>query len=101
LSRTKQNGSPSPPKKKESFSKKERKEITVSPQGTDFVLATNVPYRETDVLVLDRLDIEAFVGFSMNDMAPSHFPSVQKQKKLKKKIPMVGMVVTISPSLSL
>ena len=31
----------------------------MSPQGPDLVLATDIPHGELDVLVLDRLDIEA------------------------------------------
>ena len=30
------------------------------PEGPDLVLATDVPHGELDVLVLDRLDVEAF-----------------------------------------
>ncbi len=30
----------------------------MSPEGTDLVLATNIPYVELDVLVRDSLDVE-------------------------------------------
>lgn len=32
----------------------------MSPQRTDLVLSTNIPYSELDVLVLDRLDVETW-----------------------------------------
>ena len=35
------------------------------PQRTDLVLATHVPHGELDILVLDRLDIESWVGLAM------------------------------------
>lgn len=31
----------------------------MAPQRTDLVLTTDIPHRELDVLVLDRLDVEA------------------------------------------
>ena len=33
--------------------------LTVSPEWADLVLPSNIPHSEGDVLVLDRLDIEA------------------------------------------
>ena len=33
--------------------------VVVAPEGSDLVLATDIPHREGDVLVLDRLDVEA------------------------------------------
>lgn len=64
----------------------------VPPQRTDLVLTADVPNGELDVLVLDGLDVEAWDGVSVarRDGATGD-----------EAIPMVGMVVTISPSLSL
>jgi len=64
----------------------------VAPEGADLVLTTDIPYCERDVLVLDSLDVEACAlggggGWS--------------KAKQGTTLPMVGMVVTISPSLSL
>ena len=56
----------------------------VAPERADLVLAANVPHREADVLVLDRLDVEAYAVSGR-----------------RRRLPMVGIVVTISPSLSL
>lgn len=36
----------------------------VAPERADLVLASDVPYCEANVLVLDRLDVEAFGGHS-------------------------------------
>lgn len=37
----------------------------VPPQRSDLVLSTDIPHGERDVLVLDRLDVEALMGVSM------------------------------------
>jgi hypothetical protein len=34
----------------------------MSPQRSDLVLATDVPHGKLDILVLDRLDVEAYSG---------------------------------------
>jgi len=34
--------------------------LTMSPKGTDFILATNIPDSETDVLVFHGLDIKPY-----------------------------------------
>ena len=41
----------------------------VAPQRTDLVLAADVPHGEADVLVLDRLDVEADGGNGGDDLA--------------------------------
>jgi hypothetical protein len=35
---------------------------TITPEGTDFVLTSNVPYCETNFAVLDFLDVEAYAN---------------------------------------
>lgn len=84
----------------------------VPPQGTNLVLATHIPHGEADVLVLHGLHIET-----------CFLKEREKKRERKKKLsalgvkelsdgssrggklfphtPIVGMVVTISPSLSL
>lgn len=37
----------------------------VPPQRSNLVLSTDIPHGERDVLVLDRLDVEALMGVSM------------------------------------
>lgn len=80
------------------------------PEGPDLVLPTHIPHGEADVLVLHRLHVEpcgerqrreteargaaspfegALMGSGLCSVPPQPHP------------PMVGMVVTISPSLSL
>lgn len=62
---------------------------TVAPEGPDLVLTTHIPDGEGDVLVLDRLDVETCsVSTPCNTARAFH-------------VPIVGIVVTISPSLSL
>jgi hypothetical protein len=77
----------------------------MTPQRTDLVLSTNIPHGELDVLVLDRLDVETcapsrqYGGVTrLGAGGPATEP---RPKRGEKCIPMVGMVVTISPSLSL
>lgn len=70
----------------------------VSPQWADFVLASDVPHGELDVLVLDSLDVEAcarLLSAMQLLIQPLAAPRVELYA------PMVGMVVTISPSFSL
>lgn len=70
----------------------------VSPQRSDLVLSTDVPHGELDVLVLDSLNVEAFSPLVSN--SSSNF-SDDVTVAASWVIPMVGMVVTISPSFSL
>ena len=62
------------------------------PERTDLVLTTDIPHGEGDVLVLDCLDVETW-GDGQR--------IVLSRAKAGSNEPMVGMVVTISPSLSL
>lgn len=64
------------------------------PQRTDLVLAADIPHGELDVLVLDRLDVETCTGANQRIARCNAGAGARN-------IPMVGMVVTISPSLSL
>jgi len=43
--------------------------IVVSPEGTDLVLPSDIPYSEADALVLDRLNIESDGGDSGDHLA--------------------------------
>ena len=45
----------------------------VAPEGSDLVLTADVPHRERDVLVLDRLDVEADRGDGGDDLAELQF----------------------------
>ena len=65
----------------------------MSPQRSDLVLSSDIPHGELDVLVLDGLDVESY--------AASQSPAIRCLKRCDGAIPMVGIVVTISPSLSL
>ena len=64
------------------------------PQRTDLVLTTDIPHGELDVLVLDSLDVETCKAKNQR-IVPVESCGVDGD------VPMVGMVVTISPSLSL
>ena len=64
----------------------------MSPERTDLVLSTDIPHGELNVLVLDCLDVETW-GDGQR--------IVLSRAKAGSNEPMVGMVVTISPSLSL
>lgn len=64
----------------------------MSPERSDLVLATDIPHGELNVLVLDSLDVETCTHLSA---PPSPSSRVQPYA------PIVGMVVTISPSFSL
>ena len=69
----------------------------VAPQRADLVLAADVPHGEADVLVLDGLYVESFkTNINYWSLLDTYF-----FKKLKPRLPMVGIVVTISPSFSL
>jgi hypothetical protein len=63
------------------------------PQRADLVLTADIPHSELDVLVLDGLDVEACKSVS------AHCP--YSHSTAGRDVPMVGIVVTISPSLSL
>lgn len=67
----------------------------VSPQWPDFILPANIPYGELDVLVLDGLDVESC--FTPSSSARDSW----KIQVSTQHLPMVGIVVTISPSFSL
>ncbi len=81
----------------------------VSPERTDLVLTADVPHGELDVLVLDRLDVEAWESVRQRrerDTEPAGSAIRGEGERgwtggQMRDIPMVGMVVTISPSLSL
>jgi hypothetical protein len=63
------------------------------PERADLVLPTHIPYGERNVLVFDGLDIETLSTrkkFISGQLSP---PKTDE--------PIVGIVVTISPSLSL
>lgn len=84
----------------------------VPPQGADLVLAPDVPHGERDVLVLDRLDVEACCGGGcvfwgkggrgreLEPKGPSgreaRAPAAGEKTLLCLGSPIVGMVVTIS-----
>lgn len=70
----------------------------VPPKRPDLVLSTDIPYGKLDVLVLDRLNIEAFGDFGCVSL-DTIWNSRSSDMGLYE--PMVGIVVTISPSLSL
>jgi len=67
----------------------------MSPQRPNLVLTTDIPDSELDVLVLYGLNIEALMRSMSAGLNCHHMPRGWRL------IPMVGMVVTISPSLSL
>lgn len=79
----------------------------VPPQGTDLVLATHVPHGEADVLVLHCLYIETWIKSKRR--RDTQAGQTQRQVVVPNTIsneflphtPIVGMVVTISPSFSL
>jgi hypothetical protein len=64
------------------------------PEGADLVLPTDIPYGEGDVLIFDGLDVETLSkprkSLYLNGWTPKETDE-----------PIVGIVVTISPSLSL
>ena len=45
----------------------------MAPEGSDLVLTADVPHRERDVLVLDRLYVEADRGDGSDDLAELQF----------------------------
>lgn len=73
------------------------------PQRTDLVLTTDIPHGEGDVLVLDSLDVEPW----MTSVSRAKLDGGLYSEKVtifgscRVDVPMVGMVVTISPSFSL
>ncbi len=68
------------------------KELAMPPEWADLVLPTHVPDSEGDVLVLDRLDVKTLLGRKRSFLYSQY--SITN-------VPIVGIVVTISPSLSL
>jgi hypothetical protein len=64
--------------------------LTVLPQTAQALLSTDIPNCEHDVLILDRFNIEAYIEVSTFEY-----------QEPRQDEPMVGMVVTTSPSLSL
>ena len=90
----------------------------VAPQRADLVLTSDVPHGKVDVLVLDRLDVKALEGENASgerEARALEMDGTSDNKGTRKvmtrqegarrqrapAVPMVGMVVTISPSLSL
>lgn len=66
------------------------------PQRTDLVLTADIPHGELDVLVLDSLDVETWKKGHKSQRS-----ALRNGDRMQRNIPMVGMVVTISPNLSL
>ena len=64
------------------------------PQRSDLVLSTDIPHGELNVLVFDRLDVETCVSL-LSAIDANRYTAAFRYA------PMVGIVVTISPSLSL
>lgn len=76
----------------------------VPPQRTNLVLATDIPHGERNVPVLDGLDVEAFIeqlSTSKGLVCGMQTCSPWGHEVTGRDVPMVGMVVTISPSFSL
>jgi hypothetical protein len=63
------------------------------PERADLVLPSHVPDGERNVLVFDRLDVKTLLERKRSFLL--------KAKPQSPNVPIVGMVVTISPSLSL
>jgi hypothetical protein len=72
----------------------------MSPQRSDLVLSTNIPDSELNVLIFDGLDVKAYykdvLAFFYSD--PRQYINDMGNRIC---IPIVGIVVTISPSFSL
>jgi hypothetical protein len=83
--------------KKEYFSEKVldylNEELAMPPERADLVLPSHVPDSERNVLVFDRLDVKTL-------LERTRFIFVKSQDT-NPNVPIVGIVVTISPSLSL
>lgn len=67
------------------------------PQGPDLVLSTNIPDGELDVLIFDRLNVEA----CESDQYACRWNFDERSGRVVEIVPIVGMVVTISPSFNL
>ena len=67
----------------------------MTPERSDLVLAPNIPDSEADILVLNRLHVEA----CKHNTEP--LLSVWKIEVETQYSPIVGIVVTISPSFNL
>jgi hypothetical protein len=61
------------------------------PEGADRVLASHIPHRERDIFVLDSLDIESCEALEL-------LKRIWQQTGNE---PIVGIVVTTSPSFTL
>jgi hypothetical protein len=68
------------------------------PQRPNLVLSSDIPYGELNVLVLDGLDVESCIEMRQSQTERSHESA---RGIVGCAIPIVGIVVTISPSLSL
>lgn len=68
------------------------------PERADLVLTTDIPHGELNVLVLDGLDVETC---GKKRRLVSHDGPREQDRSWDRDVPMVGMVVTISPSFSL
>ncbi len=69
----------------------------VAPQRSNLVLTADVPHSEADVLVLDGFNVESWRKYNLenlDDILKLFFKDLNR-------LPIVGMVVTISPSFSL
>ena len=73
----------------------------MSPQRSDLVLTADVPHCKADVLVFNRLDVETCKRKAKQQLSIDCDTCVKEQFLSSEQLPIVGMVVTISPSLSL
>jgi hypothetical protein len=77
----------------------------MSPERTNLVLSTDIPHGELNVLVLDSLDVEACGGVqasALHSYSVARFLETARSRRWCRYYePIVGMVVTISPSFSL
>ena len=77
----------------------------MSPERTDLVLSTDIPHGELNVLVLDGLDVETCRKIESSASSSFRFARVAQidEPECVRGCyePIVGMVVTISPSFSL
>lgn len=72
----------------------------MTPQRSNFVLTADIPYSETDVLVFYRFHIKT-CRYETNIHIKKSLGFLPVSCKTVFVLPIVGMVVTISPSLSL
>ena len=71
----------------------------MTPQRSNFVLTTHIPYSETDVSILDRLDVETYTIFVITTNVISRQQDGKRKNLIN--LPIVGIVVTISPNFNL